>query len=322
MNDFVSVDWGTTSLRASLCSSGGKIILRSVSSDDGALSVHQRFLAQSDKGPDARKIFYLKVLQDLIHQLSLPADHRMPVLISGMASSNIGMETVPYASLPFGLTGKNAVVKQWEEDGQEYFMVSGLATEDDLMRGEETQLVGAAVLTNMQHEDDALFIFPGTHAKHVLVKKGMVAGFKTYMTGEVFCQMFSNSILAQSVTPHHDHEGSSKEAFIKGVKEGSDGNVLHQMFKVRINGMFNRLNKEENFSYFSGMLIGAELKDLHSLQKNRIILCGSGEMMKAYQLALQSLNIDSDPQRLSTVDAGVATAVGQHEIYQQFSSRI
>lgn len=322
MNEFISVDWGTTSLRASLCSSAGQTILQSVSSDDGALSVNQRFLAQSDKSPVARKAYYLKVLQDLIVQLDLSADQKNPVLISGMASSTIGMETVPYASLPFGLTGKNAVVKQWEVDEQEYFMVSGIATEDDLMRGEETQLVGAAVLINMQHEEDALFIFPGTHAKHVLIKEGIVAGFKTYMTGEVFCQMFSNSILAQSVSPHHDHEGSSKEAFIKGVKEGSNGNVLHQMFKVRTNGMFSRLSKEDNFSYLSGMLIGAELKDLFSLQKNHIILCGSGEMMQAYELALQCLNIDSDPQRLATVDAGLATAVGQYQIYQQFSSRI
>jgi 2-dehydro-3-deoxygalactonokinase len=319
MNEFISVDWGTTSLRASLCSSGGKIMLRSVSSDDGALSVHQRFLRESDKGPDARKAFYLKILQDLIHQLSLPADQKMPILISGMASSTIGMETIPYASLPFGLTGNNAVVKQWEADGQEYFMVSGLATEDDLMRGEETQLVGAAVLINMQHEEEALFIFPGTHAKHVQVKEGVVAGFKTYMTGEVFCQLFSNSILAQSVTPHHDHEGSSKEAFIKGVKEGSDGNILHQMFKVRTNGMFSRMGKQENFSYLSGMLIGAELKDLLLLQKNRIVLCGSGEMMQAYELALHSLNISA---MLMTIDASLATAVGQHEICQPFSSRI
>ena len=112
MNDFVSVDWGTTSLRASLCSSGGKTIHRSVSSDDGALSVHQRFLAQSEKGPDERKAFYLKVLQDLVDQLDLSADQKMPILISGMASSTIGMETISYAGLPFGLRGNNAVVNQ------------------------------------------------------------------------------------------------------------------------------------------------------------------------------------------------------------------
>ncbi|MEY2587435.1 MAG: hypothetical protein RLY11_1284 [Bacteroidota bacterium] len=320
MNDFISVDWGTTSLRASLCSSGGKTILQSVSSDDGALSVHQRFLAQPEKGPDAMKAFYLKVLQGLVDQLDLSADQKMPILISGMASSTIGMETIAYAGLPFGLTGNNAVVKQWEVDGQDYFMVSGLATEEDLMRGEETQLVGAALLTNLDHEEEALFIFPGTHAKHVLVKEGKVAGFKTYMTGEVFCQLFSNSILAQSVTPHHDHEGSSKEAFIKGVKEGSNGNILHQMFKVRTNGMFSRLSKEDNFSYLSGMLIGAELKDLLSLQKNRIILCGSGEMMQAYELALQCLNMNT--AMLITIDASLATSVGQYQLWQQFSSRI
>jgi 2-keto-3-deoxy-galactonokinase len=68
------------------------------------------------------------------------------------------------------------------------------------------------------------------------------------------------------------------------------------------------------------MLIGAELKDLLSLQKNRIILCGSGEMMQAYELALQCLNMDT--AMLITIDASLATSVGQYQIWQQFSSRI
>lgn len=321
MKDFISVDWGTTSLRVSLCADAGNSVIQTIAFEEGILAMNQRFLAKGDPSSQARKLFFEETLDRVIHDLDLSDKESHPVLISGMASSNIGMEMLPYARLPFALDGQHAVVKQWQTEDRSYFMVSGLATEDDLMRGEETQLVGAAALTNLTHREEALFIFPGTHAKHVKVANGAVQEFKTYMTGEVFCQLFSNSILAQSVMVHHDHNESNTSAFVNGVQEGAAGNILQKIFKVRTNGMFNRMNKEENFSYLSGMLIGAELKDLVSSAKRRIILCGKGEMMQAYQLALKSLGILCDEYFLTAVDANAATAVGQYRIIQRFSSR-
>jgi 2-dehydro-3-deoxygalactonokinase len=315
MSDFISIDWGTTSLRVSHCTSEGHDTIRSVTTDDGALSVNRRFLAKGDPSPEARKNFFQEVMVKAIQQLDLPSDANLPVLLSGMVSSVIGMETLPYARLPFSLSGSEAMVKKWESEGQRYYMISGLATEEDLMRGEETQLVGASILAGIANEE-VLFIFPGTHAKHVQVREGMVKDFKTYMTGEVFCQLFSNSILAQSVSVHHDHNESNTIAFINGVHEGAEGNVLHKMFKVRTAGLFNRMSKEENFSYLSGMLIGAELKDLKDAHLGRIILCGSGELMQAYEQALKALGLLEKPGDCFIADGNTATAIGQYKICQ------
>ena len=315
MSDFISIDWGTTSLRVSHCTSEGHHTLHTVTTVDGALSVNQRFLAKGDPSPEARKIFFQEVMASALQQLDLTTDAKVPVLLSGMVSSAIGMETLPYARLPFSLNGSEAVMKGWEAEGQRYCMISGLTTEDDLMRGEETQLVGASILAGIGSEE-ALFLFPGTHAKHVEVREGMVQGFKTYMTGEVFCQLFSNSILAQSVSVHHDHSATNTAAFINGVHEGAEGNVLQKMFKVRTAGMFNRMSKEENFSYLSGMLIGAELKDLKVAPPQRIILCGSGELMQAYEQALKALELLGNDVNCYVADGNTATAIGQYRICQ------
>lgn len=313
MSDFISIDWGTTSLRVSHCADAGHTIIRSLATDDGALAMNQRFLIKGNPSPEARRVFYQEVMDHAIEQLNIPFEQQLPVLISGMVSATIGMETLPYARLPFLLDGSKAVIKRWEIEGQSFAMVSGLATEDDLMRGEETQLVGASVLSDIAKEK-ALVILPGTHSKHVQVADGVVQGFKTYMTGEVFCQMFSNSILAQSVTVHHDHNDRNTSSFLKGVVEGAEGNILQSIFRVRTAGMFNRMTKEENFSYLSGMLIGAELKDVKGDTSQPIILCGSGEMMQAYHEALKVLGIVKKQNDIFTVDAHQATAIGQYKI--------
>ena len=76
------------------------------------------------------------------------------IIISGMASSSIGMEEVPYATLPFPVDGSQTSVKLLS--GQPDFphdiiLVGGIRTRHDVMRGEETQLIGLLALLDTQH---------------------------------------------------------------------------------------------------------------------------------------------------------------------------
>ena len=50
----------------------------------------------------------------------------------------------------------------------------------DVMRGEETQLLGAVALGHR----DGRFVLPGTHSKWVVMADARVERFSTYMTGE------------------------------------------------------------------------------------------------------------------------------------------
>ena len=48
-------------------------------------------------------------------------------------------------------------------------------------------------------DEEQVFIFPGTHSKHVTVKNGNVIDIKTYMTGEFFELLSVKSILSATI---------------------------------------------------------------------------------------------------------------------------
>lgn len=126
------------------------------------------------------------------------------------------------------------------------------------MRGEETQLIGC--ISELKNEvDRQIFILPGTHSKHITVKNRQVTSFKTYMTGELFSLLSKNSVLSTAIEKAIT---SDFKSFKEGVKHSTKSNLLHSIFRVRTNHLFEIHTKKENFNYLSGLLIGTELLDL------------------------------------------------------------
>ena len=315
---YVCCDWGTSSLRLSWHQEDNALPIATSSDSKGILYVQQQFLSTPDHSPEARFRFFSALLMDEVNaftrQHGIKED--VPLLISGMASANIVMQALPYASLPFAMDGSGAVTKRWAAGQRPCMMASGLRADDDIMRGEETQVLGlyASLKSTGQSPNQALVILPGTHSKHVRLEDGRITGFKTYMTGEVFCLMFNNSILAQSVKVNDMTADGCTEHFRHGVQAAQSGNILNNMFEVRIRGMFNRSNPEQNFAYLSGLLIGSELKDISGQEQVPIWICGSDDMNTAYLMALETLGMSMD--RVKTIPAAHATALGQMTLFK------
>ena len=68
----------------------------------------------------------------------------------------------------------------------------------NVMRGEETQVLG--VLQNLPIEQgrDLLIGLPGSHSKWVEVAGGCIVHFDTFMTGEIFAVLSEHSILGRT----------------------------------------------------------------------------------------------------------------------------
>jgi 2-dehydro-3-deoxygalactonokinase len=116
-----------------------------------------------------------------------------------MASSTIGMADLPYKDIPFSTDGSDLklhTIPASVSFKHSVTLISGVRTEDDVMRGEETKLIGCTV--GVSNKNNHLFIFPGTHPKHVHVKNDKATAFKTYMTGEFFDLLSTKSILSVS----------------------------------------------------------------------------------------------------------------------------
>jgi len=151
----------------------------------------------------------------------------------------------------------------------------------DVLRGEETMLLGCDVMN-----DDSIFIFPGTHSKHVIVQDCIAKDFKTYITGELFDLLSNKSILSKSVTSNSDEK--YQHVFKAGVKEAAENNLLNAAFHIRTNELFKKYTAAENYHFLSGLLIGYELKEINVLLKTIVMVC-SEQLSGKYLVALEVL---------------------------------
>ncbi len=285
-------DWGTSSFRLKLVDRGARKIIDEVVSQQGISVMYNKW---SEQSATDRLSFYAGYIKENLAILSARTGlllNRAPIVISGMASSSIGIKELPYAGLPFSTDGSD-VCAQWlsGQTGMQnkILLISGVSSTQDLMRGEETQLIGIAGFFDGGAGAEITYIFPGTHSKHVIVKNKRIVHIETYMTGEVFALLIEHSILGKSVSfPQRSAlENDESSAFGAGVEKAFGAPLLNSLFSVRVNQLRDYLSKELNYFYLSGLLIGTELKSMQDGNRNKIVICGANKLHDFYQIALQ-----------------------------------
>lgn len=320
MEKFLSCDWGTSSFRLRLVDAGSMAVINSENSYQGIATTYE--LWNQENRSKERIFFYQNFIKNQIrileerHELSLKD---LPVILSGMASSNIGMLELPYKKFPFRMDGSDLHVKVINASGEfphVMLLISGACTSDDVMRGEETQLVGAVNTT-----DKTIYIFPGTHSKHVFTENGNAIDCKTYMTGEFFELLSRKSILSSSIQQSDGLSLAKHESsFANGVREGFHFNLLNSSFRIRTNILFEKMSTEDNYYYLSGILIGSELKDLVDVDARNITVVANRTQSAYYREALNALSDDIKYTSISFVNAEEATVRGQLLIYNTNSN--
>jgi len=315
MNDrlFLSCDWGTSAFRLRLIQLNDLQVIAEIKNDLGILHTFQSW-QQSGSSSD-RMAFYTAMIQEQIQLWSNRLNislKEVPIVASGMASSTIGLVELPYKEVPFHIDGSDLEVR-WlyqSEDLNPMLLISGVSTADDVMRGEETKIVGCASL--LPHpEQEQMLILPGTHPKHVIIKNHQVVGFQTFMTGEFFDLLSSKSILSESVDKGGElNNAENRNAFIEAVKASQTTALLHHSFLVRTNRVLKHLPKQQNFYYLSGLLIGAELTGLN--KQIPVCLLGGMPHIPLYKLACEVLGIHIN----QSLDADHCLIKGQQVIFR------
>ena len=304
MNRFLSCDWGTSAFRLRLVDADSMRVMAEEKSSTGIADTFQQW----QQTVSSREAFYAAVINRHLAALEKQAGGplgQIPVILSGMASSSIGMAELPYKVLPFHLDGTDLIVKTTGH----LHIISGASTGQDVMRGEETKVVGCAgLLPDTQR--DQLLILPGTHAKHVFIRAGQVKAFRTFMTGEFFELLSARSVLAASVKGGGDF---NRAAFAAGVEAGGSVNLLHASFLVRTNDVLKKMPPQENYFYLSGLLIGAELREVPS--GIPVFLAGGPLHLPLYNAACETLDIPV----AGRIDADDALVRGQHAVWKRLN---
>lgn len=179
------------------------------------------------------------------------------ILLAGMVGSRQGWVEAPYVPCPAGPGEIAAALVPVPFAGADCRLVPGLSDRDadgvpEVMRGEETQILGALAETG----EEALICLPGSHAKWARVAGGRIAGFSSFMTGEVFAALKGGTILGRMM----DEGAEDEAAFAQGLaRAGEGGGLLHHLFGVRTLGLTAGLTGAAAASYLSGLLIGHEI---------------------------------------------------------------
>lgn len=302
------MDWGTSNLRIRLVNTADRKVLEELRFPEGVKALYHKW---TDSG-QAREDYYLGYLKGCLAQFQSNIDSTIPVVISGMASSSIGLRELSYSSVPFGIQGEGLKVEQIYNQYfvHPVFLISGVQTANDVMRGEEVQIVGFANIER-ERKQTTLFILPGTHSKHISMKQGEVVDVKTFMTGEVFDAMLNHTILGSSVKTGFMGDAETL-AFLNGVQKARSGeSVLHSLFQVRTNQLFNKYSPVENYYFLSGLLIGEELYHLPLEKQLNVKLCAGGALSDLYLLALEELGVKEHLEILSKESVEQAAVEGQ-----------
>lgn len=313
IDHFISCDWGTSNFRLRVVNRHSLQVLAEQRTADGVKVLYNQYRQQVVQTQEAFFAAYLK------RQLSrLPSEFQpLPIVISGMASANIGWRELPYADLPFDGSGKGLLWEELHLPGHSTtLLMSGVKDAMGMMRGEEVQALGLAA--QLPADREVVLLLPGTHSKHLRYRNGRFYQFSNYMTGELFALLSQQSLLSMSVAagPWNDRYRSSFEA---GLSRGLSGKLSVSLFSIRAGHLLQQHHPTNNYYFLSGLLIGDELANLQQEQA-AVVLAAPDAVFPLYRLGLEAIFSSKQITLLTEPDLEKALLFGQLKMLQQYET--
>jgi 2-dehydro-3-deoxygalactonokinase len=277
---FIAGDWGTSRLRLYLCDTGGHVLARGEGEGASVPDCAGRFataVASWDKAYGA-----------------------LPAVLSGMVGSTIGWREVPYLKCPAKPATIAGAALRFEADGRAIAILPGLSCvgktgAPDVMRGEETQILGALRLHPDLAKGCHIFCLPGTHTKWVMVTDGAVTLFQTALSGELFELLRRHSVLARG----SDEVDAQSSAFALGLefaRRNPDADLLHMLFSARSRVVTGEMARADAASYLSGLVLGKDVATAVILLDfaGPVRLICTSSLAALYARALSAYDLDSE----------------------------
>ena len=307
MTRYITIDGGTTNTRLSLIEDRKPV--KTVKYPVGAGTDTR------DNGLLARTVG--EGIKALLNACSLTERDITAVIASGMITSEYGLCLLPHLSLPAGrkeLHEGMETVSLPHVTSLPISFIRGVRTlgeepaQTDMMRGEETELVGLPFYEN------AVYVLPGTHSKIVEIDgEGRIVRFSTHMTGEMAAALSSHTILREAVSL--ETTDADREALLAGYTAAREHGLSAALFKVRVGKNLFGYNEKQTYGFFLGSILASEVQAILKTDRPRVVIGGKKALREALCFLLLA---HGEKQILCASDEEVAlcTALGAVRVYE------
>ncbi len=311
MANYITVDGGTTNTRLTL------VI-------DGKCVDTVRYNVGARANADDNTLLKSAVKEGIFTLLSrnaLTENDINRILTSGMITSEFGLCKLDHIVAPVGIKELHDTMHETafpDISTIPFVFIRGVKLKADLlqnadmMRGEETELLGLSEALN------GIYVLPGSHSKIIEVDQfGRISSFKTELTGEMIAALSQNTILKNTVDL--SVERFSKEYLLKGYDYCNEFGINEALFKVRVLGNLFNADKVQTYSFFMGVVLCAEINTVLKMSPKTVTVGGKKQIKKATVMLLKNICqaeiIEVDEQ---TVDC--SSSLGAVKIFEYNST--
>jgi 2-dehydro-3-deoxygalactonokinase len=230
---------------------------------------------------------YPQILGGLLTREFAPSGPPIDVMICGMAGARQGWMEAPYLEAPadLGALCDRAIATVVPGTRLSPRILPGIcqrcAGTEDVMRGEETQLLGLATL---RPGFIGVVCMPGTHSKWVQLAGNRVERFATAMTGELFEILRIHSVLRHSLGG--PLQGPNRDVgFREGLAAGIETpqKLSAALFKVRSASLLSDRAPDWCAGLLSGLLIGSEIGAQRDwIEEGEVAIVGDSALADLY----------------------------------------
>jgi 2-dehydro-3-deoxygalactonokinase len=240
-----------------------------------------------------------------------------------MVGSRNGWKEVPYASCPADIDHLRTALLRFRAHDHEIAIAAGASCTNrhgapDVMRGEETQILGAVAAQPALARGRHIVALPGTHTKWALLEDGRLQSFQTSLSGELYALLAERSTLlkAGNAVPSERDERGGFDAGLRRVRELSNVPLSHLLFEVRSRQLIQGLSATAAGAFLSGLIIGQDVLGAlpmfdQASPGTAVPIIGAPKLATLYSAALAAHGINSFPLDATALTVAGLTALAQ-----------
>ena len=302
MGNYLTIDGGTTNTRIYLVLEGR--VVDSVRFSIGSIG--------GKENTERLKATVKEGISNLLSRHRKKESEIERILASGMITSDGGLCSLPHLETPCGLSELAQAIYECELpeiSPIRFAFLRGVRTKCDMMRGEETELMGLCT----ENSKDTLYVLPGSHTKLIQMdEQGRICEISTELTGEMLRALSEGTILRESVTLQKEFD---EDFLLRGYRQTEERGLNAALFGVRILDRMEGATATQRYSFFLGSVYASEVKNILSSSAEQIMIGGKSALSQPLAYLLRA-NGATSVKEFSEEEADGATVKGAIKIYE------